>query len=314
VTKSVRDASLRPLSREEAEAVWRRAAELQQRARDQSVDEPPSGALVRPVSEVPQDHDGLAVVDITRIAGEVGIDEAHVAAAVRELRGGVLDVATPPRDPVARLLLGTDERILLRSRVVQAPVEKVLHVLGRVAVAHPFLLEMSEGPRVHPLQGGALHYKIPPMSEDPSGYRWMYLRYGVGVEHVAITIASRGAAESEVCVRGSLQRGRRNNVIAAAVVGALVAATATAVALTPLGLPLAALIGTTTTGVLGVSWGPTYRWSKRRAERELDEFLAAIDTGLYALEVFGEVPTRAATPTTGRNADAALVFPAVTGD
>ena len=117
---------------------------------------------------------------------------------------------------------------------------------------------------------------------------------------VTLTALPGDAKRCEVNMQVDLRKGLGPNIFgygavaggggtAGAVIGGVIGAKALALAGAALLGPVlggALLLGG---GVLAAA-GPVYRWELRKTTEELDTALAAVDTSIRAIDIFGEVP------------------------
>lgn len=311
------------ISEQQAEAVWKRAAQLQaeaatrleREARDAAqralsaegitADEPTSALPTR----------SYKVRDVEAAAVEAGISQRFVALALSELPDQS-DVALAPLDVnssterVGVALLGKIQRSLSVSRVVRAPARDVLKAIGRTFQANPYRMTLRDQLGPHPLDGGIMVFKMPAI--DGSGqvsYPFMWLVYGLGAKELRVTLRPLEAGATEVTAVADLRPGITANVwgygigagLASAGMGAgavVIAAKAYAVA----GAMIAAPGLVTALATWGLAIGASrwfYRWEGRTATKELEELLLAIDGTLRSRSIFDEDPPTPQPPRLG---------------
>jgi hypothetical protein len=325
------------LSSDEAMAVWRRAAELQAEAaarlesRMRSASETrqlaasttplsnsngESAALTassRAPDAVPTDAYRLR--DVEAAAAEVGISQRYVALALAEIKASpdaMRRVQPMPewKERLTTRLFGTTQRTVSVNRVFRYPPRIVLQALGRALQAAPFSLELRDTLGGHPLDGGVLVFALPAMTGD-TNYKWSYTRYGTFVPEVRVTLAGvpGDPRACEVSMHADLRRGINANLAAygAFAAGGGVLGSVAGVAI---GKQVLALVGTALFGpaiggalVLGVgvivAAGPVYRWGIGKTSDEMDDALAAVDSSIRSLDIFGEPPPALPSRTSG---------------
>ncbi len=250
--------------------------------------------------------DSYRLVDVEAAALEVGISQKYVALALAELKASPAALLqTQPaaawKERLATRMLGTSQRTLSVTRIFRHAPRVVLHALGRSLQQAPYLLSLRDTLGGHPLDGGVLVFDLPTMTDG--NYKWTWVRYGVYVPQLRVSMATvAGSAKAcEVTMTIDLRRGFGASLASyAALVGlgggggglfGLV------VAKKALLLAGAALFGPAGIGaaVVGAAVlagaGPVYRWEVRKAAKELEDALAAVDGGIRALDIFGEVPS-----------------------
>jgi len=314
------------LSSDDAMLVWRRAAELQAEAaarlesRMRSATETRQLVAASGGTPVPVDSpraadaiptDAYRLRDVEAAAAEVGISQRYVALALAELQaapGAVQRVQPIPawKERLATRLFGTTQRSVSVSRVFRSPPRVVLQALGRSLQAAPYLLALRDTLGGHPLDGGVLVFDLPAMVDGT--YKWTWTRYGVYVPELRVTLASvpGDPRACEVSMHVDLRRGLNVNIAGYAIgigasggAGAVIGGAIGAKALTLVGMAIAgpAMAGAVGLGLaaLAVS-GPIYRWEIRKAVEELNGALAAVDTAIRSLDIFGENPPAAPPP------------------
>jgi eukaryotic-like serine/threonine-protein kinase len=316
------------LSGEEAMAVWRRAAELQAEAAarlesrmrsatetrqmvaagastDQSAPNGASGSA----ATVPTDAYRLR--DVEAAAAEVGISQRYVALALAEIKASpdAVQRAQPLpawKERFATRVLGTTQRSVSVSRVFRSPPRVVLQALGRALQAAPYSLALRDTLGGHPIDGGVLVFDLPAMVDG--SYKWTWTRYGVYVPEVRVTLATvpGDPRACEVSIHADLRRGLTANVAGytagisiGGAGGAAIGGVIGSKALAMVGIALLgpALAGAVVLGVGAVAAsGPIYRWEIKKTVEELTGALAAVDTAIRSLDIFGENPLPSAPP------------------
>ena len=321
------------ISSDQAMLVWRRAAELQAEAaarldaklrsatETRSMTTVPKGGAStdgatsgraddsREATEAPADSYRLR--DVEAAATEAGISQKYVALALAELKSSPDALQLAPinsrfTERLATRLFGTSQHTLSVSRVMRSAPRDVLQALGRTLQASPFSLTLRDTFGGHPLDGGVLVFDIPGMTDG--NYRWSYSRYGLFVPELRVTLApvAGDSRACEVSMHLDLRRGLAANITGSAVltsavsgVGGLVSGVVAHKALATVGI---ALFGPVVGGVAAVGvgclalTGVTYRWTIGKAQKELANALAAIETSMRAFDIFGEGPVRAPSP------------------
>lgn len=295
------------ISSDDAMAVWRRAAELQAEAaarlesRLRTQNETRSTMVADGTASIPTDAYRLR--DVEAAAAEVGISQRYVALALAELKASpnALQRAQPVAEWKERLsmrLLGSTQRTLAVSRVIRSSPRVVLQAVGRTLPSSPWSLTLRDTLGGHPLDGGVLVFDVPALMEN--NYQWSYTRYGVYISELRVSLAAvpSDAKACEVTMQADLRDGFGTNLAAysaiaggGGTVGAVVGAAIAKKALLMAGVALfgpamggALLLGV---GVLAAA-GPLYRWGLRKAEQEMASSLAAVETSMRALDIFGE--------------------------
>jgi hypothetical protein len=291
------------ISSEAAMAVWRRAAELQAEAASRletRMRETMASERVKPVPT-----DAYRVRDVEAAAAEVGISQRYVALALAEMgsTANALQRVQPVpawKERLATRVLGTAQRTLSVSRVMRFAPRVVLQSVGRVFQSMPFALSLRDTIGGHPLDGGVLVFNLPPMGA--SDYRWTWTRYGVYVPEIRATFATVAgdARACEVTLHVDLRRGITANLAAYGVIsgtgatlGGLFGGVAAYKALAFVGAALLGpVVGAAAVTGLAVAAcaGPIYRWEIGKTAQELEAALAAVETGIRAMDIFGEAP------------------------
>ena len=201
---------------------------------------------------------------------------------------------------MATRMLGTTQRSLSASRVFRHPPRLVLQALGRTLQAPPFQLQLLDTLGGHPLDGGVLVFQLPDMGME--NYKFTWTRYGVWVKELRIALSplAGDSRACEVTVHVDLRDGLTVNLAGygggAAVLAAGGGVAGAALSAQALAITGAALLGPLAGGaaIVGLAAlfavGPLYRWEMRTAVAELERLLAAVDGGIRALDVFGEMP------------------------
>ena len=305
------------MSETEAEAVWRRAAQLQAEAAQRLEAQARRHQLPAARSaDVLAPTQGYRVRDVEAAALEVGISRQFVAVALAEAQASQGEGKAPKSEPladwqerVARRVLGSSQRSMSESRVVRAAPRRALQAAGRVLQGHPYNLELRETLGAHPLDGGVLVFDLPAYTGmETGGYKWMWTRYGVYANQLRVTLRPLPSepAACEVTLHLDLRRGVKGNLWgllgASGGMAAGGGAAGVAIGVKALALGGAAVLipGALAAIVVGAGsaagWAGMYRWGMRRAALELQRALAAIDNDVRAEELFGAPVTRAVQP------------------
>jgi len=283
-------------SPERAEAVWRRAAQLQAEAA-QRMEERSRALAVRGHAADPRPHD-FSLDEVRAAALEAGIAPEFVALAVREVREEGEAALTPRQDAAATRVLGVSQRILQVTRTIERPAEEVYQAMQRVLPAAPWHLFLGEVAG-DPLAGGTLVFDVPPYvatTSPPLAYHAL----AVDVKQLQFTLRPLPGGACEVSVGSGLSRSIRRNYRAhnwfTGVLGVLGAGGATGGAIAAgmagalLALPAvggAVLLG----GLTAVGYRVSYRSSLRKLEELLGRMLQGIDSsartgGAFAAPAF----------------------------
>jgi eukaryotic-like serine/threonine-protein kinase len=311
------------ISEQQAEAVWKRAAQLQaeaaarleREARDAAqralsaegitADEPTQSLPTR----------SYKVRDVEAAAVEAGISQRFVALALSELPGHTGVALAPVQensttDRVGTALLGKIQRSLSISRVVRAPARDVLKAIGRTFQSNPYRMTLRDQLGPHPLDGGIMVFKMPAM--DGSGqvsYPFMWLVYGLGAKELRVTLRPLDAGATEVTAVADLQPGVSANVwgygIGAGLTslgmgagGAVIGAKALLFGGAFIGVPFLVTAIATWSLAIGASRA-FYRWEGRTATKELEDLLQSIDGTLRSRSIFDDDPPTPQPPRVG---------------
>jgi len=321
------------LSGDAAMAVWRRAAELQAEAaaRLESRVRANDTQALTPVSTSPANTsgsgglptDGFRLRDVEAAAVEAGISQRYVALALDELRAhpdgvALAAVVSPRTERLATRVFGVTQWSHAVSRTYRMPPRTVLQALGRTLQGAPWLLTLEDTLGGHPLDGGTLVFRLPPMTD--AGYRWQWTRYGVYAPEIRVTLAAvPGDPQAcEVTMTVDLRNGLSPNLWGYGIVSSggagfagLIAGAIAKKALLLTGAaiagPAVAVAGATGIALL-MSAGAIYRWEVRKTSDELRAALAAIEGAMRALDIFGDNPPPPPPPTASGDGGA---FPAI---
>lgn len=299
----------RVLAPEEAQAVWVRAAQLQQDA----------ASRIRQHTRA-LEAGGMATAsyrleDVVSAAEDAGIGREFVQLALMEQGGagtgsgdGRSVGLVPLGDAAERRmtwLLGTSERSIRVAHIVEAAPARVLEALGRIVTAPPYLLKLVGTAGGHPLDGGVMQFHrdigMNDLGSAGGVNMFAYRLHQLELDDLRVTLRPVGADRraTEVVVYGDLRPGMRKNLrashwIAGGVGGAGVAiavakaGAAAAVALLP-ALPVGAALAALSYGLYRLS----YRGALRGTEQEVRKMLEAVGGSVRAAEVFGPGGTAA---------------------
>ncbi|WP_437981195.1 protein kinase domain-containing protein [Sorangium sp. So ce117] len=297
----------RLLDEREVSAVLQRAAQLQadaaRRVEERSRTAPSPG---------PTSTSGLRVSEVRAAAAEAGIAPEFVAMAAAELPAGsplaipVVSAAAEARWSVR--LFGTDVRQIVASRVFRAPAKAVIDALVHVWQASPYNLRLLDAVGPHPLDGGAVIFRVPKFTHGVDGtgpVGFLYYMYVLSIRQLRLTMQHRGRDAIECTATAELHEaiafGRK---LYYPWVGGLTAVTGAAVgaAMFPLVLPIFAALATL--GVVATTYGGlhklnhvAYAYYRRMAQENLETLLADVDANLRTQAVFGSLPApRSALP------------------
>ncbi len=301
------------ISEQQAEAVWKRAAQLQAEAAARLEREARNAAqraltaegivADEPTNALPTRS--YRVRDVEAAAVEAGISQRFVALAMSELpNGGGTLAPLDENDATERAgaaLLGQVQRSLSVSRIVRSPARDVLKSIGRTLQAIPYRMTLREQLGPHPLDGGILVFNLPAMDASGQvGFPFMWLVYGLGAKEVRVTLRPLDAGATEVTVVADLRPGIAANVWGYAIGSGLAsggmgagAAIVGAKAFAFAGALIAAPGVITALATWGLAVGASrafYRWEGRTATKELQDMLAAIDGTLRSRSIFDEDP------------------------
>ncbi|MCY1058986.1 serine/threonine-protein kinase [Nannocystis sp. SCPEA4] len=290
----------RLLDERQVSAVLLRAAQLQadaaRRVEERSRAE---------TSPAPTTASALRVSEVQAAAAEAGIAPEFVAMAAAELpAGGALAVPAVPAAAEGRWavrLFGKDVRQLVASRVFRAPAKAVLDALAHVWQASPYNLRLQDTVGPHPLDGGAVTFRVPKFTFNADGSAiggFPYYMYVLGIRQVRLTMQRRGRDAIECTVTAELHEaiafGRK---LFYPWVGGMTTVTSVAagVAMFLTMLPILAALGTF--GVAAMMYSGLYKLNHvayayyfKQAQESLETLLADVDANLRTQAVFGSMP------------------------
>ena len=307
------------MSEEAAQAIWRRAAQLQaetlqrldtQRANTALVASSTAAQAQAAPGSVPTS--GYRLDHVRQAAVEAGISAQFFDLALAELprdrAGTSLTIAeqSARMERSATAFLGTSERSLSVSKIVQAPAARVLQALGTVWRLPPYALELRASTGGHPLDGGVLVFDLPgdvnAMDSTSMSTTWYATRHTLEAAQLQVTlrpVPGRGDA-TEVTVFCDLRPGIRRSVFWSSALGggfggfgsvlAAVIAAKKAVLITMFTVTVpAAVTGLAITGLSVWAYRAAYRWGMKKARKEIMKALDAIEGGLQSVELFGAI-------------------------
>jgi serine/threonine protein kinase len=322
---SVADDRLARLSEAEANAIWRRAAQLQADAlrrlesRSDLLAQPSSTTSARALvpsteSSGPSDS-GYAIAHVVAAAQEAGISNQYVAMAMAERpqskSGAALSVVDPSigvSERTATLYLGTQERSLAVTHVVEATPARTLRALGSVLQQAPYQLKFRETVGAHPLDGGVMVFDLPILpllargpQADALNLYWMGTARQLLARQVQVTLRRLPGDQprTELTMTCDLRTGVRRNVRVsqwfAGVVGGATGLMSGAIAAQTAAVVSAAVLGP----VAGVGLGMAaltlawYRWLYPgvfdKARGEMLNALVAVGAVVRSEDVFGAI-------------------------
>lgn len=285
------------LTPEQAERLWKRAAELQAEGarRLEESHGPGDGPGEQEGEGRDPLQEGYALEHVRHAAAEAGIGEDFLRRALAEMDAGGMPEPRRTSDRVADLFLGDGPRTLGISRTFDAPAERVYATLQELvpSEAYPLRLVDTQGP--HPLDGGVLLFEVPPVQFSEKGFSYE-VRGWADIRQVLLSLERLDEERTVVTMRAPLAHSRRVTTwvggglsgtvsgLLGAVAGGSVAAVLSP-AVSPLLIPLVgvAAAGGTFTGVgwgLARLWRPLYRYSLDRARTALEAILQDIHVRL----------------------------------
>ncbi|MDC0719450.1 serine/threonine-protein kinase [Nannocystis bainbridge] len=291
----------RLLDEREVSAVLQRAAQLQADAARRVEERSRTGTA----APAPTTTSALRVSEVQAAAAEAGIAAEFVAMAAAELpTSGALAVPSVSAAAEGRWsmrLFGKDVRQLVASRVIRAPAKTVLDALAHVWQASPYNLRLLDAVGPHPLDGGAVMFRVPKFTASPdgSGYGgFSYYMYILSIRQVRLTMQRRGRDAIECTATVELHEtiavGRR--IFFPWMIGATsVVGGAAGMAMFMTMIPVLAVLTTLIT-VASVYGGlhklnhVFYAYYIKQAQEQLETLLADVDANLRTQAVFGSLP------------------------
>ena len=303
---SARDAVV---SEAAAEALWRRAAQLQAESL-QRIDARRAGsALPATTSTGATPVTGYRIEHVKQAAVEAGISAQFIELALAELPrdndgARLRAVANGSRsERYASQMLGTSDKSLSVTRVIHGAPARVLQALGTVWRMAPWSLVLRAPQGGHPLDGGVLVFDLPGAIVSAQGVvstQWTATRHTLEATQLQVTLRpAPGVADAtEVTVFCDLRPGIRGNVLVAwwtgGILGSVGAVLAAGVAnkaaliigaLTVVGPAVATGVGAA--GLTVVGYRMAYRSAVRSARAEIEKALDAVEGGLQSEQLFG---------------------------
>jgi len=277
------------LTQEQAEALWRRAAQLQA----ESAEDAGARAALQPESA----EGGIGLGDVEAAAAEAGIAPEFLLIARAEQRTTAGRPLEARGNRLATRVLGSGTRALHASRWFAAAPAEILEIMGRAYAAAPFHLTLTDMAGDDPAGGSLLVFDTPSYATHQTRFA-MAMAYA-HLKQVVVTVGAAseaGRSGSLVRVTGSLDHGRRINLavgslfIGAPAVAGGIGGIAAGFAL---GLPavLMALPGLAALGAVGGGFGllyrKAYRWALRTGKDGLEELLRALSLHLRGRGILG---------------------------
>ncbi|MBK8005576.1 MAG: serine/threonine protein kinase [Gemmatimonadetes bacterium] len=303
----------RVVPEDQAQAIWLRAAQLQAEAASRLQLRSQEGGLIGLSQSLPTG--GYRLKDVEQAAAEVGIAPEFVALALAEQPGDsapgkAVVVGGTREDRRITRLLGTEKRSFSVSRLIKSSPKLTLEAIGRVFTARPYLLRLRDTVGGHPFSGGVLVFDVPNIMKGglasagtlESYTSFTYRMYQLELFQLNVTmrpVSGAGGTSTEVTIYGDLRPGLRKNLVAnywiAGALGASGAAIGGGVSLAALGLgalaALPALGGAALFGGLSLAgYRLLYPYALRKAEEELEGMMAAIESNIRSVQVFGAAP------------------------
>jgi hypothetical protein len=297
------------LSEEEAQRVWKRAADLQAARGEPQVR---AHAMAAGAGHQP----GYSLSQVREAATEAGIAPEFVALALAQ--GDEVDMG--PGDGVDRWaarLAGKDSRALVVSRRFDSPIEDVYAAVQRVFARQQLALVDSHG---EPLQGGQLAYAVPVSGGGFADSVVTDLAVRARVEEVRLRMLALDHGSCLATLSAPLGAARRARLglgaaqtVGGGVVGGWAVGALGAVLVVPLSVgaaAAAAIIGGAV--ILGLGVGSSlgiagsraaHRSGVRRGTAALERLLQAVGIELRGLasEIPSITPSSADREATGRN-------------
>lgn len=316
------------LSEDAAKAIWLRAAQLQsdaaRRVRDRTAQAEAFATGVQPSAPTT----GYRRTDVEAAAVEAGIGAEFVQLALAELPGGqggelvaVSDSADQGRERLATFIVGTSDRSMQVTKTISGTPVRTLEAIGRVFPAHPWDLTFRDTVGGHPLDGGVLTFTVREISSgDYVGTSALGgLRYYLSVIdayqlRVTLHPLATDPRRCEVTITADLRSGVKKNAKlgfglglgfgggGAAVGVALSAAKGALLLAAPIGLAAFLAVSALMVGTYRV----TFRWGLKRARKELEHMLDALQASLRSQDVFGAPSPLPIPPPRGPDDDGAM--------
>jgi predicted Ser/Thr protein kinase len=286
-----------------AQAIWRRAAQLQAEAAQRLealAREPARGDGAGRAATTPTS--GYRLRDVEAAAVEAGISQRFVALALAEQQSpaGVAVAAAgmaPWQERAAMRLLGTQRPSLSVSRLIPAPPREVLQAVGRVLRGSPYHLQLRETVGGHPLDGGVLVFDFAGDPQQTMQGPLMWSRWGLYAKELRCTLRDAGNGATELALHADVRTGLKVNLWVYAGLtggagvggGALLAGAAAKLGVAALLGMAASGVGAVATVALGVlASARLHQWEEGKVEEELRKALAAVAGELMHRDLFGE--------------------------
>jgi len=307
------------LSEPEALAVWQRAAQLQAQAAHR-MERTPTLQAPTANEQSSGESGSYRVRDVEAAAVEAGISRQYVALALAERRtqasGDVVPVVSERLDRQFTSMLGTADRAISVSRVINASPKATLAALDTVFTGAPYKLKFNEAMNGHPLDGGILRFTMPRLTTSglanffsmfSKTNRFAYRLEQLELFDLHVTLNARGTAERPTCevvITGDLRAGLRRNLYTDWGMMAFHAAIAGTIGTKALAgvvgsAALAAIPGVALGGMAAVASIIWYKWLYRQVLEktvvELQELMAAIERHLAREQLFRAGPEAALT-------------------
>ncbi len=308
-TRAAESGSDAVMSEAAADALWKRAAQLQAESLTRIDARRGSSALTATTSTGATPVTGYRVEHVKQAAVEAGISAQFVELALAELPRDVRGAPVTVMPDVTRteryssLMLGTSDKSLSVSKVIHGAPARVLQALGSVWRLPPWSLILRAPQGGHPLDGGVLVFDLPgeiSLAQTATSLEWPATRHTLEAKQLQVTLrAAPGIPNAtEVTVFCDLRPGIRRNVLAAGWIGGgfgslasvLAAAVATKGALVIGALTVAGPAVATGLGVVGLTvWGyrAAYRSAVGSARAEMEKALDAVEGGIQSDDLFG---------------------------
>lgn len=297
------------LSDQEAERIWRRAAELQAaaaRLAELRAREVGGGAGTGP-DEDGGPSDGYSLAEVRDAAVEAGIPPALIEQALLEVEADRAARHRGHEVPAAagRLLGETPESVEV-SRVLPADRQAVLAALAELVPNAPYHLRLVEVVGPAPTDGGLLVFELRGAQDLIALGAGSFSSFSLAMQTADLRrfvfrlVPAGDGSATEVSVRSPLDYSKRLNtwVGGGIVVGggalsglaggaagaALLGGLATAGPALAVGAGLAAAAGGA--GLLVRGYRRLYRWALRKGERGLEELLRDLETRLRTADAF----------------------------
>ena len=285
------------LSTEQAEAIWLRAAQLQMDAATAIRQRTLLTGAAAP-SSVPTS--GYRLQDVESAAAEAGIGREYVQLAMAELpaQGEHIARVSEREDVRITRVLGTAQRSIRVTHLIEAPAGQVLESLGRVVQGHPYDLALLDTIGGHPLDGGVLSFSVPAgiMMTGSTLNMFAYRMKQLDLTQVSIAlhVLPGAPARTELVLTADLREGARKNVRAshwiAGSLGSLLGGIGTPIALAKGALLVATgFVGGGVLVALGCYglYRYSYRDALKESEKELLGMLRGVGTSIRSQAVFG---------------------------